>query len=116
MADLFSVTAPLLIRYPAGHSEVMVERFPCPGGLVYFRAFWDQGEPAAGIRRVEGEVRGEGPWKIGTAVISVLGCHGSHPEQAAEFADWQLHREQLGDAYPGREILRELARRAGYLP
>jgi hypothetical protein len=116
MADLFSVTAPLLIRFPDGRSEVMVERFACPGGLVYFRTFRDRGEPADAIRRVEGEVRGEGPWKIGAAVITVLGCHGSNPEQAAEFADWQLHREQLGDAYPGREVLRELARRAGYLP
>ncbi len=115
MADLFTVTAPLLIRFPGGRSEVMVERFACPGGLVYFRAFWDQCEAADGIRRVEGELRGEGPWKIGSAVITVLGCHGSNPEQAAAFADWQLHREQLGDAYPGREVLRELARRAGYL-
>jgi hypothetical protein len=115
MADLFTLTAPLLIRFPDGRSEVMVERFPCPGGLVYFRAFWDQCKAAEGMRRVEGEVRGEGPWKIGSAVITVLGCHGSHPEQAAEFADWQLHLEQLGDAYPDRDALRELARQAGYL-
>lgn len=116
MADLFTLTAPLLIRFPDGRSEVMVERFPCPGGLVYFRAFRDQRDAADAIRRVEGEVRGEGPWKIGSAVITVLGCHGSHPEQAARFADWQLHREQLGDAYPDRDALRELARQAGYLP
>lgn len=116
MADLFSVTAPLLIRFPDGHSEVMVERFVCPGGLVYFTAFRDSSEMIDAMRRVEGELRGEGPWKIGTAVITVLGCHGSNPEQAAVFADWQMHREQSGDAYPGREALRELARRAGYLP
>jgi hypothetical protein len=115
MADLFTLTAPLLICFPDGRSELMVERLPCPGGLVYFRAFRDQRDAADAIRRVEGEVHGEGPWKIGSAVITVLGCHGSHPEQAAEFADWQLHREQLGDAYPDRDVLRELARQAGYL-
>ncbi len=116
MADLFTLTAPLLIRFPDGHSEVMVERFAHPCGLVYFRAFWDQCKPTDGIRRVEGELRGEGPWKIGAAVITVLGCHGSNPEQAVEYTDWQLHRKRLGDAYPDREALRELARRAGYLP
>jgi len=134
MADLFSVTAPLLIRYPDGRRDVMVEHFahgpgqspdpgyarnngsPSPAGLVYFRPYWDRLGARDGICLVEGEVRGVGPWKVGTAVITVLGCHGSDPDEAAEFADWQHYREQLGERYPDREALRVMAREAGYLP
>lgn len=116
MADLFSVTAPLLIRYPDGSRDVMVERFAYPGGMVYFRPFWDRLGPERGICRVEGAVRGGGPWKIGAAVITVLGCQGTDPDAAAEFADWCIHREQLADDYPDREALQAMARAAGYLP
>ncbi len=116
MADLFTLTAPLLIRYRDGTRHVMVERFAHARGLMYFRAFWDQMAPGQGIVLVEGELRGDGPWKVGTAVITVLGCHGADPDEAAEFADWQLHREQLGADYPDREGMLALARAAGYLP
>lgn len=115
MADLFTLTAPLLIRYPDGRSEVMVECFACRDGLVYFGTFLNQREAEQAIRHVAGELRGEGPWKVGDAVITVLGCHGTHPEQAAEFAGWQQQREQQGEGCPDREALREIARRAGYL-
>ncbi len=116
MADLFSLTAPLLIRFPDGRAEVMAEYFEHPAGLVYLRTFWNRYAPAQAVQLVAGELRGEGPWKVGDAVITVLGCHGSHPEQAAEFAEWQAYREQLGDDYPDREALRGMVRSAGYLP
>jgi hypothetical protein len=116
MADLFSVTAPLLIRYPDGRRELMVERLAHPAGLVYFRPFRDRQEAVQAVRLVEGEVRGDGPWKVGAAVVTVLGCHGSDPEAAAEYADWQQHRAQFADDYPDREALGAIARAAGYLP
>ena len=110
MADLFGVTAPLLIRYPDGTVHVMVHRLRHTHGLVYFRAFWDSLPATAGILLVRGEIRGDGPWKVGDAVVTVLGCHGSHPEYAAEYADWQWHLAQRGTDYPGNEQLAELAR------
>ena len=116
MADLFSLTAPLLIRYPDGTRHLMVERFAHPQGLLYFRAFWDQLAPGQGMVLVEGKLCGVGPWKAGAAVITVLGCEGTNPDEAAEFADWQMHREQLGPDYPDRERMLALARDAGYLP
>ena len=116
MADLFSITAPLLIRYPDVTRHVMLERFPHPEGLVYFRTFWDQLPLQQGVQLVRGELRGSGPWKVGAAVITVLGCHGTNPEEAAEYAAWQFHLEQLGDGYPGRDQLAQIARDAGYLP
>ena len=56
MADLFSVTAPLLIRFPDASRDVMVDCLPHAGGLVYFRPFWDRMPLAEGVRFVAGEV------------------------------------------------------------
>ena len=110
MADLFSVTAPLLIRYPDATRHIMVHRFLHPLGLVYFRPFWDRMPQAEGIILAQGEIRGNGPWKVGAAVVTLLGCHGSHPEHAAEYADWQLYLAQYRDDYPESEQLDALAR------
>jgi hypothetical protein len=116
MADLFTVTAPLLIRYPDNTRHVMVGCFRHPDGIVYVRPFWDQLPEGEGIRLVIGDIKGEGPWKVGTAVISVLGCQGTHPEQAAEFADWKFHLEKRGGRYPTRDDLQAIARDKGVLP
>ena len=116
MADLLSITAPLLIRYPDGRLHVMVERLPHVDGLVYFLPFWNRLPAREGIRFVRGEVRGEGPWKVGEAVVTVLGCQGTHPQQAAEFAEWQAYREQLAAEYPDADELQRLAEASGSLP
>jgi len=113
MADLFRVTAPLMIRFPDGGQSVMVERFRHPRGLLYFEPYWDRLPGAQGIHLVDGEIRGEGPWKAGDCVISLLGCQGSHPELAAEFADWRVYLEKCGDAFPSREEIERLARDHG---
>ena len=110
MADLFSVTAPLLIRYPDGTAHVMVHRLRHPQGLVYFRTFWNRLPRAEGIVLAAGEIRGDGPWRVGDAVVTLLGCHGSHPEYAAEYADWQFHLAQCPDDYPESGQLAVLAR------
>ena len=80
----------------------MVHCFQHPDGLVYFRTFWDQLPESEGVCLVSGEVHGDGPWKAGDAVITLLGCQGSHPQQTAEYADWQMHLEQIGPGYPSR--------------
>ena len=116
MADLFTLTAPLMIRYPDNTRHVMVACFRHPRGIVYFRPFWDQLRDDAGIQVATGDIRGEGPWKVGAAVITVLGCQGTNPEQAAEFADWKFHLEQHGESYPTRDELQVIARERGVLP
>lgn len=110
MADLFSVTAPLRVRYPDGSAHVMIHSFPHALGLVYFRPFWERLPPGEGIVLLRGEVRGSGPWKVGAAVVTLLGCHGTHPESAAQYAAWQAHLTARGGAYPQREELAALAR------
>jgi hypothetical protein len=116
LADLFTLTVPLLIRYPDATRHVMVGSFQHPEGVVYVRPFWDRLPAGEGIRLVTGEIKGEGPWKVGAAVISVLGCQDTHPVQAAEFADWKFHLEQRGEPYPTRDELRAIAQQQGILP
>jgi len=113
MADLFTLTTPLLIRYPDNTRRVMVACFPLVGGIVYFRPWWNELPDGEGIQIVRGDIRGEGPWKVGDAVITVLGCQGTHPEQAAEFADWKFYLEQRGERYPMRDELEVVAREKG---
>jgi hypothetical protein len=113
MADLFSITAPLMIRRPDGTSHVMVERFRHPEGLVYFEPFWHIGNADERIHRVTGPIKGEGPWKVGQCVIHVLGCHGTDFCLASAFDEWRQHLFENGDAYPPRLLIEAIARRHG---
>ena len=115
MPDLFSLTAPLTIRLPDGTRRIMVERFRHPRGLVYFEPYWHTGDPRARIHVAEGTIRGEGPWKIGAAVVQVLGCQGSEPELAAAYRSWQQHLATHAADYPPRPLIEAIARRFGAL-
>jgi hypothetical protein len=108
MADLFSVTAPLTIRFRDGTRQIMIERMPYRDGLLYLPPFWEEGGIANTLRFVAGPVRGEGPWKVGDAVVTVLGCHGTDPALAGEFAAWQDYVQRLNTGYPAQE---EIGRR-----
>ena len=115
MADLFSVTAPLLIRRPDGVSAVMAERFPHPQGLLYFDLFWHLGDPSKTVHLIEGTIKGDGPWKVGTAVVRVLGCHGTDAELAADYAEWTLYLNECAAEYPPHAMINAIARAQGAL-
>lgn len=101
MADLFSVTAPLAIRFrDSGEKQIMIERIPYNDGLVFLPVFWTDTGVADALRYVPGPIEGEGPWKVGNAVVTVLGCHGTDAELASEFSCWQTRLLQQGEAYP----------------
>lgn len=112
MADLFSMKSPLMIRLPNGEKHIMAEYFRHPQGLVFFDVFWHQTGDSA-VHLVKGEYKGDGPWKIGDAVIHVLGCHGTDPELATLFSEWQNYRQMAGDDYPSDEEVIILARSKG---
>jgi hypothetical protein len=106
MADLFSVTAPLAIRFrDSGEKQVLIERLPYNGGLIFLPPFWIDHELEHSLRYVPGPIEGEGPWKVGAAVVTVLGCHGTDAELAGVFSDWQVRRMELGDAYPEQDAI-----------
>ncbi len=108
MADLFSVTAPLAIRLADGSRQIMIARLAHRDGLLFLPPFWTETGLAAALRFVAGPIRGDGPWKVGDAVVTVLGCYGTDTALAAEFASWQAQLEQLGDTYPDRDEIERL--------
>lgn len=108
MPDLFSMKSPLMIRFASGEKRIMAEYFKHPEGLLFFDVFWNQADDSA-IHIVKGEYKGEGPWKIGDAVINVLGCHGTDPELAALFSEWQMYLQMSADIYPSDEEIKRLA-------
>ncbi|MDH5543995.1 MAG: hypothetical protein OEZ43_00290 [Gammaproteobacteria bacterium] len=119
MAKLFTVTAPLTIRSPNGDKRVAAALYPHPEGILYFELYWDVVAQEQGIEFaahvIRGEIKGEGPWKVGDHVLHVLGCHGSEPQLAHLFECWQQHCQQKGYAQNSREMLIEHARKMGAL-
>jgi len=108
MADLFTVTAPLKIRLPDGQQQVIAELFRHPKGLLYFELHWQEDHEAR-IHLVEGELRGDGPWKIAEYIIYVLGCQHTDADMASEYAEWRTWHQQHPEAYPDRKMIERLA-------
>ena len=111
MVDLFSVTAPLVIRSPYGGEKIIAELFSHPEGIIFFEIFWNQLEKNNGVFVIKGEIKGEGPWKIGEYVINILGCHGTNAELAEDFAQWQVFRQSAYCDYPQTEEITKIAQR-----
>jgi hypothetical protein len=108
MADIFSVTAPLKIRLPNGSRKVVAELFRHPKGLLYFDLFWHEDRDSR-IHLLEGELSGEGPWKIADHIFYVLGCRGTDADLAGEYAEWQTWRMHNADTYPDKQMIDQLA-------
>lgn len=115
MADLFSITAPLAIRLVSGETQVIAECFKHPEGLVYFDLYWHLGDPDQTIHILRGDIKGDGPWKIGDHIIHVLGCHGTDFAPAAAFQEWRQYLADHADEYPPPPLIAAIARRYGAL-
>ncbi len=105
MADLFTVTAPLAIRFKDGSKQIMIRTFKHKDGLLFLAPYWHELSQDKQLQFVTGPINGEGPWKIGDAVITVLGCHGTDAELAGQFADWQSYLAQHSAEYPYDEMM-----------
>jgi hypothetical protein len=113
MARLENVTAPLVVRHADGNEKVVAACFPHPLGVLYLDLFWHQRSPKEAAHLLRGELRGEGPWRVGDAVIRTLGCQGTDPHLQGQFLPWRDYLEQHGDEYPPRQQILEIAARLG---
>ena len=116
MPAIDTVTAPLVIRFPDGHEQVVAACFPHPLGLLYLDPFWHQQTPDRAAHLLHGTLTGDGPWKVGDAVIRVLGCQHTDPHLQTAFATWQSYLQNHADEYPWRRQIIEIARRLGAEP
>lgn len=116
MAQIDRVTAPLVLRDPNGDEKLIAACFRHPRGLLYLDLYWHLSTPREAAHLIEGELRGEGPWRIGDHRLRVLGCAHTDPHLADSFSDWQNHLQQHPERYPPRAQIQELAVRLGALP
>lgn len=114
MADLFTVTAPLVLRHPDGSEQVIAACFQHPQGMLYLDCFWHLSTPSKAAHLVRGTLTGEGPWRIGDSILRVLGCQHTDPGLAHSSAQWQEYLQVEGiHAYPPPEQIKDIVRRLG---
>lgn len=115
-ACIDQVSAPLVVRLGDGTEKVVAACFEHPLGVLYLDLFWHQSTPDQAAHLLRGELRGEGPWRVGEAVIRVLGCANTDPHLQAPYLRWQEYLANCGDAYPPPAQIREVAQRLGAVP
>ena len=88
MVELFTLTAPLLVRYPDGEQRLVAEKFTHPQGMVYAEPFWlESDSPIAYF--LGGDITGDGPWKIDNVIVRLLSC--GDIEYSMQWAQWQQY-------------------------
>jgi len=115
MPDIFQMQRPLAVNFKDGSKTIMVAYYPHEEGLVYLEPFWEKRLPEKKANVIKGEIKGEGPWKIADAVISLVGCQGTDAELAQLLAQWENHVQEVGPDYYKVDDIRSLARSFGAL-
>jgi hypothetical protein len=113
MAQIETVTAPLVIRLSTNEEKVVARAFPHPSGLTYLDLFWHQSSPADAAHLIQGTLTGEGPWQVGEAHIRILGCTSTDPNLQEQYIPWRDYLNQNPTEYPPEAQIRDIARRLG---
>jgi len=113
--DLFEMKRPLAVNFADGRKTIMVAYYKHPEGMVYLEPFWEQKAEHEKAVVLKGVVKGEGPWKIADAVISLVGCQGTDSDLAQLLAQWEFHIQSVGSDYYQPEDIRTLAKTFGAL-
>ena len=116
MPSIDTVTATLVLRHPDGREQLIAAGFTHPLGLLYFDLYWHLSTPTEAAHRVRGELRGDGPWRVGDPRLRLLGCHNTDPHLQGDFAAWQQYLQTPANGYPPRPQMVEIARRLGATP
>lgn len=94
MAELLTVTSPLLVRYTNGEHRLVAETFKNPLGIIYAEPYWlESKHPAAYL--LKGEIRGDGPWKIDEVIVRLLSC--ADVDFKMQWAEWQQYLSSCGE-------------------
>jgi hypothetical protein len=115
MPDLFEMKRPLSVNFTDGSKTIAVAYYPHAQGMVFLEPFWEQKADGQKALVVKGDVKGDGPWRVGNAVFSLVGCQGTDPDLAQLLAEWEFHLQSVGAEYYEPEQIRELAREYGAL-
>jgi hypothetical protein len=107
MTDILSMTAPLLVRFPDGQKCLVAEKYQHPDGILVFEPFWM--DDIGRCHLLAGEISGDGPWKVGINVVSVLSC--SEPELSMLWTQWDEYLATHDDSY--QSLLLQTARALG---
>lgn len=113
MPELFDMQRPLAVNFKNGDKTIMVAYYPHANGLVFLEPFWENKPADSKARVIEGEVRGDGPWRCGDASITLVGCQGTDADLAQLLSQWEAHVQNVGPEYYNVEDIRSLARSFG---
>jgi hypothetical protein len=113
MAQIDTVTAPLVIRFSGNREKVVARAFPHPQGLVYLDLFWHLSTPDEAAHLIRGKLQGEGPWRVGDARIRILGCASTDPHLQEAYLPWRDYLNQHPEDYPPEAQIREIAQSLG---
>ena len=115
MNKLFTMRSPLYIKYPNGETRVIEAIFQHPKGILYFELFWEN-DPQYSIHVIEGEITGDGPWRVGPCSFHVLGCNHTHPQMCEMHSFWQQELLQSPDKFRSNEVLKIACEKGAILP
>jgi len=112
MPAIETVTAPLAILFDDGSKRLAAACFKHQLGLLYLDTWWHLKKPGQAAHIIRGELKGDGPWRIGDATIRVLGCQNTDPELQSEYLNWQEYLKESSQYPPRRQVV-EIATRLG---
>ncbi|CAC9628592.1 hypothetical protein [uncultured Gammaproteobacteria bacterium] len=115
MNKIFTLKSPLYIKYPNGETRVIEEIFQHPKGILYFELFWEK-DPKYSIHLIEGEITGDGPWRVGKCSFHVLGCNHTHPQMCEMHSFWQQELLQNSDQFRAGDVVKIALEKGAVLP
>ena len=116
MSAVDTSTAPLVLRHPDGREQLIAAGFTHPLGLLYFDLYWHLSTPQEAAHLIHGDMRGDGPWRVGDSRLRVPGCQGTDPHLQDDLVGWQQYLQAHPDSYPPRKQIIDIAQRLGALP
>jgi len=65
---------------------------------------------------IEGEITGDGPWRVGVCSLHVLGCNHTHPQMCEMHSFWQSELLQNPAQFKSNEVVKIALKKGAILP